>query len=156
MLTLRLELNYYSCFKRVERTKLAFQDSRLHTREHGCYWLNVLHGTKFREDPPEILAASLRVAAGCRRNLNLLWSGRSIARGGTCWNWSQPLKHKLKVEIKTIETQSFARNLALKFSQNLSPKSCQKPFESQTVLLVISGQNLNQWVWFPYVCSGYK
>ena len=46
---------------------------------------------------------------------------------------------------------SFARNLALKFSQNLNPKSCQKPFESQIVLLVISGQNLNLWVWFPYV-----
>jgi len=39
-----------------------------------------------------------------------------------------------------VLSPSFARNLALKFSQNLSPKSCQKPFESQMVLPMISGQ----------------
>ena len=39
-----------------------------------------------------------------------------------------------------ILSPGFARNLALKFSQNLSPKSCQKPFESQMVLPMISGQ----------------
>ena len=39
-----------------------------------------------------------------------------------------------------VLSPSFARNLALKFSQNLSPKSCQKLFEFQMVLPMISGQ----------------
>ena len=39
-----------------------------------------------------------------------------------------------------VLSPSFARNLALKFSQNLSPKSCKKPFESQMILPMISGQ----------------
>ena len=39
-----------------------------------------------------------------------------------------------------VLSPSFARNLAFKFSQNLSPKSCQKPFKFQMVLPMISGQ----------------
>ena len=46
------------------------------------------------------------------------------------------------VLLKPFKPQVLLGNLGLKFGQNLTLKFCQKPFESQMVLPMISGQKI--------------
>jgi len=59
------------------------------------------------------------------------------------------------VLLKPFKPQVLLGNLGLKFGQNLTLKFCQKPFESQMVLPMISGQKIpNYECGFPMCVVG--